>query len=185
MPDGFPVEQWESLLHTALIAEVCQKHRVIPFLGLKFDYSLRQFNQPEIEYTGYRPGFSSVRDEPYKTFANPLLFSGNPQKWYRIIFNEAYERESLGRVKDSIASFVRDGYLTIYITAKLNPSYKRGEYFDSEMYDALLTAGRGKVRMYGEDIPKDFRVSDIPKYNFSKERHAKVSMQNLLTLAEM
>jgi len=141
---------------------LCTRHNIIPFWDLVFNYEYRQFEYPEIKYTGYNFG-STIYHEPRKTFVDPIHFI-NGGKWYGINFSEAKGEESVRRVKLAVDGFVRQGYRVTSIKAKLNPStVSVGTCEESgyeERYDASLYAHKGIIEINGK-VPEGFDIENI------------------------
>ena len=161
------------------MSKLCIRHNIIPFWELVFDYEYRQFEYPQIKYTGYNFG-CTIHDEPRKTFVDPIHFTKG-DKWYGITFSEAKGEESVSRVKLAVAGFVEQGYRVTSIKAKLKPrTVSVGTCEDSgysELYDASLYASNGIIEINGK-LPEDLDIEKI-KEIFSQE----VAEQKSLPLA--
>jgi hypothetical protein len=145
-------------IHTLIMIPLCEKHNVIPFWSLVFDNGLRQFNEAEIKYCGYR--FDILDDsEPYKSCAHPIHFTKG-SKWYSIRFVDAAGEENVGRTKLAIVKFIEQGYRVVSMSAQLEPFITTGEYVNYKESKASLYANNGKITIYGE-VPEEFKKSDI------------------------
>jgi hypothetical protein len=149
--------------HAIVMLELCEKHNIMPFWKLRFDYSFRQFNEPDIRYIGYNFG-GSVNDEPYKTCVDPVHFTKG-SKWYSIGFNELKGQENIDRAKLAIAAFVEQGYIVVDINAELDPWVRSGEYADYKESKATMWASDGTIEFWGDvpDIFRDFDANKMPQ----------------------
>lgn len=129
--------------------------------NLVFNYEHRQFNEPEIKYTGrnFRP---VVSGEPQITLTDPSNFIG--EKWEGVNLSYFQGKESIRKLKKAVLNFTNNGYDLIDVYASLNPQpYTSDHYFDGVDYDGHLFATDGVLEISGK-LPEDFDFSKfIPK----------------------
>ena len=148
----------QDVLHTLAMLHLCQEHKVMPFIGLSFDYELSSYG--EIKYV--MPHLDTkFHEELYRFCRDPIHFTRG-YKWYSIIFGEVKGKEKIGIVKRAIPQFLSQGYIVTSLTAQLNPYIRRGEYVDYCESDATLIAHDGKITIFGK-IPDgyDFDLEKI------------------------
>ncbi len=150
---------------------LCQKHNILPFWSLLFDYDCRQFDEPKISYAGFSHN-GTTTGEPRKTLVHPALFV-QKGKWYSINFAGAKGKESVERVQQAIVGFIEQGYQVTSLQADLNSrTVSRGtceDAYDAEVCDARLWAKDGKVTIDGNI---DFDPEEIRKKQMSRTRLA-------------
>lgn len=148
----------ERVLKTLVLLGICKKHNIMPFWSLRFDYELRQFNEPEIKYIGGNFGWT-VHDEPFNLCVNPVHFT-RESRWYSIEFKEVQGEKNIARCKSAIESFTSNGYSLTSFISDLNPWFKRGEYMDSKECDATIIGDMEKIRVHSE---KDEHFVEVEK----------------------
>ncbi|MBN1792845.1 hypothetical protein JW826_04135 [Candidatus Woesearchaeota archaeon] len=145
--------------HALVMMAMCEKHGVMPFWNLRFDYSYRQFDEPKIKYVGYNFG-CTVHDEPYLTCVHPIQFTKG-SKWYSITFEEVAGKENTNRAKLAISRFTEQGYLVVGIYAHLDPYIRSGDHYcDYKESKSQMHARDGKVTFWGE-VPEGFDLSGL------------------------
>ncbi len=167
VPEGFDEKRWRDTAWTGAMIELCRRNGIIPFWGLRWDYELRQFNEPSLEYCG--PSVDWITQDPKKTLTAPIFLCGDEHTWYNLSFNVAQGKESVDRVKYAIVSLLRKEYVVTSVHAQLNRWIRGGEYFDTEECDAEIHAYNGKISMYGKAIPKDFHPDKVPRWDTRKQ----------------
>lgn len=149
----------DSKIKDLILLNLCEKHNILPFWSLSFDYTFSQTNKPKIEYIGNHWDVDE-RKGIYNICLNPINFTKN-SRWHRIDFKDAKGQKNINKVKQAINEFIKQGYIITSITADLDPYLVRGDHYcDYEKSEATLIAYNGKVRFYG-DVPDDFNINSL------------------------
>jgi len=146
-----------------IMLPMCEKHGVVPFWSLNFDYSIYS-GEPRMIYCGPRhPEVNSdFQVELMRRLRHPSAISeiSNGKKWYHIRFNEANGEEQVDIVKRGISSYLGLGYRVVSMSAELEPSVRSGEYVDYKESKATMFANDGKIEIYGNVPGFDEKFSE-------------------------
>jgi hypothetical protein len=105
----------EAFEEALKLYNLCNKHNVMPFWTLRFDYYTQL---PKIEYQGPKCFGSSVHSEPLMTCKLPLQFAKS-KMWYGIGMDSYGGEREIKDVKAAVDEFMKKGYVTTSFHLKL------------------------------------------------------------------